>query len=81
MSTFNSTSSAKAMWRGFAFVFQRHSFMWQIFIFGLTITTFYLVKTPLLTLYQTNNVNRGYKAAMAKEKAHKKRLRELEEKE
>lgn len=69
------------MWRSFAFVFQRHSFAWQLFIFGLTVTTFYIVKLPLLSFYQANNVQRGYKAAMVKEKAHKKKLREQEERE
>jgi hypothetical protein len=32
-------------------------------------------------LYQANNQNRTYKAAITKEKAHKKKLKELEQKE
>jgi hypothetical protein len=33
---------------------------------------------PVLSVYQANNTHRGYDAAMTKEKAHKKKLREAE---
>lgn len=55
--------------------------MWQFVIFGVAVVSFYLCKLPILWLYQANNANRTYKAAMIKEKAHKKKLKDQEEKE
>jgi len=37
--------------------------------------TFYY---PVLYIYQSNNKHRGYEAAMIKERAHKKKLKDLE---
>lgn len=79
VSAFNSSPAVKSMWRNFAFVFQRHSWAWQIFIVGLTFVFFHIVRDPILAIYQANNTHRGYKAAITKEKAYKKKMRELEE--
>ena len=75
----NTLDSTKRMWRNFAFVFQRHSFMWQVLLFSIAFVGFYMVREPILAIYKANNRHRTYNAAMAKEKAHKKKLRELEE--
>ena len=66
------------MWRGLNFVFQRHTFMWQVFIVFICFATFHLVYDPILTIYKSNNTHRTFEAAIAREKAHKKKLRELE---
>lgn len=68
------------MWKNFAWVFQRHSFMWQILIVGLTFITYHICRDPFLRLYEANNANRTFKAAIAREKAHKKKLKDAEEK-
>jgi hypothetical protein len=52
--------------------------MWQIFIFGLSFTMYYAIYIPFVGVYQANNSHRTYKAAIAKEKAHKKKLKEQE---
>ena len=67
------------MWRNFAFVFQRHSFLWQVLLFSIAFVGFYMVRQPILAIYKANNKNRTYEAAMVKEKAYKKKMRELEE--
>ena len=75
----NANPRVKAMWRMFAATTQRNSWAWQIFIFGLTITFFHMLYDPFLYFYRLNNKHRTYEAAMVKEKAHQKKLREAEE--
>ena len=52
--------------------------MWQAFIVFLCFASFHAIYDPWLTIYRSNNTHRTYEAAMAKEKAHKKKLKELE---
>jgi len=63
----------------FAKVFQQNSWMWQIFIFGSAFVMYYAIYTPFVTIYQTNNAHRTYEAAMIKERAHKKKLKDIED--
>lgn len=72
---FNTTPAGKAFWRNFAFVFQRHSWIWQFVIFGVCFVSFHICRDPILAIYKANNTHRTYKAAMIKEKAHKKKLK------
>lgn len=53
--------------------------MWQIFIFGLAFSMYYAIVIPTLAIYKSNNKHRTYEAAMIKERAHKKKLKELED--
>jgi hypothetical protein len=78
VSVFNSNPNVKNAWRIFGRIFQQNSFMWQIFIFGMSVLMYYTIYTPFLTMYQANNSHRTYQAAIAKEKAHKKKLKEQE---
>lgn len=75
----NANPAVKTLWRNFAFVFQRHSFMWQVFIVSCTVVTFYMIKLPFLYIYRSNNAHRSFATAKAKEIAYKKKMRELEE--
>ena len=75
VSSFNSSPGAKAGWRLFGKVFQQYSWMWQVFIFGAAFVMYYAIYTPVVTIYQSNNKNRTYEAAMIKERAHKKKLK------
>ena len=52
---------------------------YQIFMFGLAFGIWAVFFYPALWLYQYNNRNRTYEAAMLKERAYKKKLREQEE--
>jgi hypothetical protein len=40
---------------------------------------YYAIYTPFVTIYQTNNAHRTYEAAMIKERAHKKKLKDIED--
>lgn len=64
--SFNSSPAGKTFWKNFAFVFQRHSFMWQILLVGIAFVTLHICRDPFLMLYEANNVNRTYKAAITK---------------
>jgi hypothetical protein len=64
--SFNTSPVGKTFWRNFAFVFQRQSWMWQIFIVGLTFVTYHVCRDPFLAIYEANNKNRTYAAAMIK---------------
>lgn len=75
----NANPAVKKMWRNFAFVFQRHSFMWQFVILFFAFASLHVCYDPLLAIYRSNNTHRTYQAAMVKERAHKKKLREMEE--
>lgn len=55
--------------------------MWQVFIVMVAFTTYYTLTIPIIELYKSNNTHRTYEACIAKERAHKKKLREEEEKE
>ena len=76
VSVFNSNPNVKNAWRIFGRVFQQNSFMWQIFIFGLSVVMYYTIYTPILSIYQANNSHRTYQYAITKEKEHKKKLKE-----
>lgn len=65
----------KSFWRNFAFVFQRHSFMWQVFIVAMTFTTLSIVHVPFVSVYKANNQHRTFDAAMSKERAYKKKMK------
>ena len=78
VSAFNANPSMKAGWRLFARVFQYNSWMWQVFIFSTSFVMYYTIYIPFVAVYQSNNAHRTYEAAITKEKAHKKKLRELE---
>ena len=78
VSTFNASPAGRAFWRNFAFVFQRQSWAWQIFIVGLTFGFYHIVRDPLLLIYEANNTHRGYNAAITRERAHKKKIQDQE---
>lgn len=75
---FNTSPAGKNFWRNFAFVFQRHTFMWQLVIFSIAFISLHVVRDPIVLIYQANNTHRTYKAAMVKERAHKKKLKDAE---
>ncbi len=77
VSKWNSQPIVKRGWRMVGQVFQ-YSWMYQVFMFGLVFGIWGTIFYPCLWLYQYNNRNRGFEAAMAKERAHKKKLREQE---
>lgn len=56
----------------------KYSWLYQFFIFGLTFGLWATFYYPTLYVYQANNKHRTYEAAITKERAHKKKLRELE---
>jgi hypothetical protein len=77
VSRWNAQPLVKRGWRLIGEVF-KYSWAYQLFIFGLTFglwATFYF---PTLYVYQANNAHRTFAAAIAKEKAHKRKLREAE---
>lgn len=53
--------------------------MWQVFICGTAVVLYYSMYIPVKTMYVTNNSHRTYAAAIAKEKAYKKKVREAEQ--
>lgn len=53
--------------------------MWQVFVFGLAFTFYYTITIPFITVYQSNNNHRTFESAMIKERAHKKKLKEIED--
>jgi hypothetical protein len=55
--------------------------MWQVFIVMVAFTTYYTLTIPIIELYKSNNTHRTYEACITKERAHKKKLIEEEEKE
>lgn len=67
------------MWRLFGDYVSNNSWLWQVFIFGVAFFGCYAIMEPCLYFYRANNVHRTYEAAIKKEKAHKKKLREAEE--
>lgn len=79
VSTMNANSTTKFGWRMLGRVFQQNSWMWQIFIFSLAFVMYYSIYIPFKTVYQSNNAHRTYEAAMVRERAHKKKLKEAEE--
>jgi hypothetical protein len=79
VSGFNANPNTKSGWRLFGKVFQQNSWMWQIFIFSTAFAMYYTIYYPFVTAYKTNNAHRTYEAAMIKERAHKKKLKELED--
>lgn len=68
----------KRGWRLLGEVF-KYSWAYQIFMFGLCFSVWASLYFPCLWIYQANNKARGYEAAMVKERAHKKKLKEIEE--
>ncbi len=56
----------------------KYSWAYQFFIFGLTFGLWATFYYPTLYVYQANNQHRTFNAAIAKERAHKKKLREAE---
>ena len=67
--------------RGWRLVGELFNYSWayQIFIFGLTFGIWASIYFPCLWIYQANNKSRGFEAAITKERAHKKKLRDIEE--
>jgi hypothetical protein len=76
--TGNTSPFVKKSWRQFAFIFQRHSFMWQILIVGLCFLSHHICREPLLFIYLKNNEKRTYQVAIEKERAYKKLKKEKE---
>lgn len=79
VSAFNANPNTKSGWRLFARVFQQNSWMWQVFIFSTAFAMYYAIYLPIVTAYQTNNAHRTYDAAITKERAHKKKLKDIED--
>jgi hypothetical protein len=67
----------KAGWRLLGKV-QLNTPAWWMFTLGLTFLFWAGSYYSVLYLYQRNNRHRTFEAAIAKEKAHKKRLRDAE---
>jgi uncharacterized membrane protein len=77
VSRWNAQPIVKRGWRLVGEVF-KYSWAYQLFIFGLTFglwATFYF---PTLYVYQANNAHRTFNAAITKERAHKKKIRDAE---
>ena len=53
--------------------------MWQALICGMSIAIYFMFYSPMVALYKANNKHRTYEAAIAKEKAHKRKLKEQED--
>ena len=77
VSRWNTQPIVKRGWRLLGEVFN-YSWAYQFLVFGLAFGFWAAVYYPTLYFYQSNNVHRGFDAAIAKEKAHKKKLREAE---
>jgi hypothetical protein len=75
----NANPTTKFGWRLFGRVFQQNAWAYQVFIFSLAFTMYYAIYTPFVSLYQSNNAHRTYDAAITKERAHKKKLKEAED--
>lgn len=54
------------------------SWLYQVFVFSIAFGIWAGITYPVLYVYQSNNKHRTFAAAIAKERAHKKKLRELE---
>jgi hypothetical protein len=54
------------------------SWLYQVLVFGLAFGFWAAIYFPTLYVYRSNNKHRTYEAAIAKERAHKKKLKELE---
>ena len=78
VSKLNARPLAKRGWMMLAEVF-KYSWLYQFFIFGMAFSMWATFYFPVLWVYQANNKGRTYEACMAKEKAFKKKKRELEE--
>ncbi len=52
--------------------------MYQVMLVLLTMGFCYGIKQPMLAIYRGNNKIRTYEYAIAKEKAYKKKMEELE---
>jgi hypothetical protein len=57
---FTTSDSGKRFYRNFAFVFQRHSFLWNVFIVGIMFVSIHICRDPLLMIYRANNKHRTY---------------------
>jgi len=57
----------------------QYSWAYQIFIFGLSFGLWATFYYPMLWIYQANNKHRTFQAAIAKEKAFKRAMREKEQ--
>lgn len=77
VSRWNAQPIVKRGWRIVGEIF-KYGWAYQFFVFGLTFGLWAAFYYPTLYVYQANNAHRGYAAAIAKEKAHKKKLREAE---
>ena len=78
VSAFNAAPATKKTWRFFAATVQANSWAYQILIFGIAFFLFHSFYDPFLYFYIANNKHRTYEAAMVKERAHKKKLKDLE---
>jgi hypothetical protein len=78
VSKWNANPAVKRGWRLLGTLFQS-SWAYQIFMFGLVFTMWGTFYFPCLWFYQYNNQHRSFEAAITKERAHKKKLREAEE--
>jgi len=67
--------------RGWRLVGQAFHYSWayQLFMFGLCFGLWSSIFFPCLWLYQFNNRHRTYDAAMLKERAYKRKLKEQED--
>jgi hypothetical protein len=77
VSKWNALPLTKRGWRLVGEVFN-YSWAYQFFIFGLSFAIWAGFFFPVLYIYQKNNTHRTFEAAIGKERAHKKKLRELE---
>merc|ERR1719445_512520 len=78
VSKLNARPFAKRGWMLLAEVF-KYSWLYQFFIFGMAFSMWATFYFPVLWVYQANNRERTYEACMKKERAFKKKKRELEE--
>ena len=79
VSAMNSNTQTKSLWRLFGRTVQQNSWMWQIFVFSLAFVMYYSIYIPFKSIYQSNNAHRTYQAAITRERAHKKKLKDAEE--
>jgi hypothetical protein len=77
VSKWNARPYTKRAWRLLGTLFES-SWMYQVFMFGLVFGIWASFYFPVLHVYQYNNRHRTLEAAMVKERANKKALREKE---
>jgi len=57
---FTTSAAGKKFYTNFAFIFRRHTFLWNVFIVSIMFVGCLICRDPLLMIYQANNTHRTY---------------------